>query len=875
MGPIDDRAIGGDEAHPLDPVVGVAKRAGELDAVLRTRYLEHQTDLVDVVFDQHVRRRDSRVELDDIVARLVRPARVADHVLPEPAAELVNVADVAAAQEIVAGSTGDDVGAAAPGQRIVPRAAVEHGGVVTADEVVVAVGRSQRPRRELGVGPISDRTIGGDEAHAFDPVVAVAERAGELDAVFGARYLENDADLVGVVLDDDVRRRDGRVELDDVVARLVCPARVADDVLPEPTAEFVDVADVAAAQEIVAVGADQHICAAVAGKRIVAPPAGQRVRIIVTGEREVGRRGERRTGEVDQRQRARGGVAQARNQPRVVEPRNPGRDEIDRSVSPFLARDDVSGEARREAYIENIACIAGLEIGHGYHRAVVERRHEQPVGIDPGGAGENLRAGSDDATVSGPATRTAAARSATGHGAEQRIDERIRPGGRRMQQRFGGIGSHRPGEQCGRVPDGAAGKHDAIDRRAGGGRLAEDRNPVAGRAQAQDDIVARTDDQDIAGCDPRTELEHVVRARPVGRFGDGVASAADAELVGGIAQPAREPVIARAASKRCGNVERGAQVDGVVARGTRPQPRIDVAERPQCAVGELDQLDRMIGRRSRPGEEVGERDPLVPARQGNDEIARSDFGEADVGGGDPRGKPQPVELGFVGLLEIDDHVLAVAAREEIDVRARLPLEPVISDTAGEDVGPAAPFDPIVAEPAIDVRSRSAARVDRCRRCHDMVVAIGFEHACRQLREAQRLAVGEADRADHRIGVAQRLDERDPVVAAHDRQHEVAVAVALGNDVRAHNPRAEFEHGLAIDASARLDPVLAIAAVEAEHVVAAVADQDVAARAAGEHFAGRSPDETVVARRALTRGAREQRIAAEHGAIGEDNAVDAV
>ena len=66
--------------------------------------------------------------------------------------------------------------------------------------------------------------------------------------------------------------------------------------------------------------------------------------------------------------------------------------------------------------------------------------------------------------------------------------------------------------------------------------------------------------------------------------------------------------------------------------------------------------------------------------------------------------------------------------------------------------------------------------------------------------------------DHGIDVVDRVDERDAVIAAGDRQDEVARAVTADRDIRLNDADAEFEDAKPVGRAVRLDPVLPVAAV---------------------------------------------------------------
>src|SRR4029079_2481985 len=93
---------------------------------------------------------------------------------------------------------------------------------------------------------------------------------------------------------------------------------------------------------------------------------------------------------------------------------------------------------------------------------------------------------------------------------------------------------------------------------------------------------------------------------------------------------------------------------------------------------------------------------------------------------------------------------------------------------GDGVGPAAAFEAIVAEAAED--RGAGVGIGKVGGNDDMIVAIGRRNRGSQRPVAEAATVGKKDFGDNWIDVAGRIDQRDAVVRATDRQHTVAVGV---------------------------------------------------------------------------------------------------
>ena len=521
---------------------------------------------------------------------------------------------------------------------------------------------------------------------------------------------------------------------------------------------------------------------------------------------------------------------------------------------------DVVGEVDPAPYRARLIAAVGGQLifavadrggGAGHRQGVDRQRHRR-------------RDRDADRRVAAAAASAARAGVVAG---ERRIGERINRGVElRLRRRRGD--HHRP--HCRRGDRRAVGEHELVDRRQCRQRGARDRHPIIAADEAQDEIVARSRHDEPRRGQTVAEPQHVGRGRGVDLV-DRVAAIASGEGVAVVAEPARQDIIAAPALERHRDVADSAEVDRLVADAAMRGLRVEIGQGPARAVGEGHCFDAKILAIGIGAEQIAQHDAVAGGADQQHDVAPVSR-HANVGRHDPRAEAQRVG-GVAARAAIVDDVLAITTLVIIGVAARTALEQVVALAAGDDVRTPPTLEMIVAEAAVDFRAHERAAGIPGGGHDDMVVTIGRADRERVAGEGPGPAVGEADRADHRIGAARRIDQGNAIVGARDPEHDVAVRVARRDHVLDRDPGTEAERRATVDPGAGLDPVDAIAAIEDEHVRAALADQRVVAAPALDRLGARGADQPVVARPARCVGEREQRIARNPRAVAEFEPID--
>ena len=298
----------------------------------------------------------------------------------------------------------------------------------------------------------------------------------------------------------------------------------------------------------------------------------------------------------------------------------------------------------------------------------------------------------------------------------------------------------------------------------------------------------------------------------------------------------------------------------------------DVGILPDGAVGKFELLDPVIGNlvvaRT---EHVLDRQPVGGADDADDEIRRANADEGDIAGGNACGEADLVDCRRVGGLDLDDRVLPVAAREVIGIRAVAAFEQVVAQPAGQDIGAASALDVVVARTAVDVCADG--RAGNVGGDDDVIVASRRGNACGQRMECDRAAIGKRNRGDHRIGIARRIDQRDPVVATGDRQNDVAIGIASCRNIFKRDPCRERQRAEPVRLAVAFDPVVPVAARKTIDIGPAAADQDIVAGPADEGFGRSGPRQAIILPGADRANQRAQLGKRKRGTVAKRDRID--
>ena len=139
---------------------------------------------------------------------------------------------------------------------------------------------------------------------------------------------------------------------------------------------------------------------------------------------------------------------------------------------------------------------------------------------------------------------------------------------------------------------------------------------------------------------------------------------------------------------------------------------------------------------------------------------------------------------------------------------------------------------------LDARARGIRRND------DMIVAAGLRD--RQCHGGERAlaTVRELQQPDDPIDVAGGIDERQPILTARDDKHDIAIGIAPGGHILERDIRPEFDRRKAIETGGAFDAVVAVAAPEADDIIAAIARDKVVPGPADEDLGGARSDEMI-------------------------------
>ena len=431
-------------------------------------------------------------------------------------------------------------------------------------------------------------------------------------------------------------------------------------------------------------------------------------------------------------------------------------------------------------------------------------------------------------------------------------------------QRIGQQGRGRPG-----LP---AGKAHQVNRRLAGIGLAGNGQPVIAALDQQNDVIALAHHHQVTWHHIAAQHQGIARRVPIAGFVERVAARTAAEIIGRVALAAGQIIIARAAIERRGNVERAAEINPVCAAAAQPGVGIDLRQIPAAAIGECETLNAVIaGARGIGGKEVLDRQPVLAADKSDHQIDRADREEPQIGRGNARAEPDHVGLtrGDIQAV-IEDRVLPVTAGEVIGVSAAAAFEQIVANPAGQHIVAAAAFDLVIA--AKPVQFRAAGRISGISGNNDVIIAVGRGNCAGQRLDRGGAAIGKLDQADHRIFIGRGRDQRNPVIAARNRQYQIAVAVARSNQIFQRDARAEQQDAFAVRAAIAFDSIMPVAAREAVDIIAAATDQHIVASAAGERFVGSRAGQPVVLIGPGRGGQRAQPGKRDRGAIGEPDAV---
>ncbi len=711
------------------------------------------------------------------------------------------------------------------------------------------------------------------EAQRLDPVVCVADRVGDPDRVVAADEAQDQVGVGGAHAQ--VVAADPGAELQHVGARLVRPAIVRDHVLPEAEIEPVDVAPVAAGQRIRARAARQRVGAPAAGKRVVAPPAGEGVGRGGADDRPPGCRGERRPVEVAERERGQADALQPDQKAPCIEVVNTVIDEVDVGIRAFLPHDDFAREPGGEPYVELVAEIAGFEAGDRDEASrIVDERDEELENVDRArraGEAARLAGGAAGTTTTATLASAPVARVAGVLAREQRIGEGVGIWHARVQQPLRLFLADEKACQVVRSQCRTVVEDEGLDRRGGEGELVAHQHLVLAAHEAQQEVLAAPNRHHRRRIDADTEAQRVVRSGEVAGLDDLVAPIASLEEVGCVPLSTGEAVVACVSGEHSIEGDLGAEVDRVVAGAAGAGPPQDVGERQGGAVGEGEFLDPPVAPDG--GEHVADGDAVVAAGDADDEVLRPDRQDPDVGRRDAGGEADPIHHAVRHDFDVADRVLPVTPREDIGVAAAVALEQVAAAPAGEDVGAAAGLDPVIAVEPEHLDARAAAGIGRRRGHDDVVVAAGRRDRARDGGDREHASVGEGECADDGIRIAGGVHQHQPIVAAGDRQDQVAFGVALGGHILQRDRAPEPDDAEAIGGAARLDAVLAIAAREGVDVVPGAVDHPVVAEARAVVLVAAGADQEVVPVRADRVDEVEKRIARPARPVREVERID--
>ena len=372
---------------------------------------------------------------------------------------------------------------------------------------------------------------------------------------------------------------------------------------------------------------------------------------------------------------------------------------------------------------------------------------------------------------------------------EDRIGERIGRGAGGMQHALGRFRREGVRQQRRGAPLRAVAETHDVDRRCTRARLADNRQPVVAADKTQHNVVSIDDDDDVGRRNAAGQAQRIVGACPGCRFADRIAAIAASEDVGGVADASGEHIVACAAVEGGGDVDLRTEIDRVGASpGRGGRVRIDIGELPDRAIGEFELLDAVVDLSGACPEHILQRETVVASRNADHKVVRADREDADVARKDAGGEAHLVDLRRIRDLDVGDRVLPVAAPEEIGVGAAAALHQIVALACGDDVGPAAALDMIVAEAAEDLGAD--AGIGDIGGHDDVVIAIGRPERGGKRAVVEAAAVRKEDLGYDGIDIACRVDQRDAVVGAADRQHDVAIAVTARDDVFQHDARGE-------------------------------------------------------------------------------------
>ena len=251
----------------------------------------------------------------------------------------------------------------------------------------------------------------------------------------------------------------------------------------------------------------------------------------------------------------------------------------------------------------------------------------------------------------------------------------------------------------------------------------------------------------------------------------------------------------------------GGRDDHIVARrrGQRPCKRSDIQN---GAIAELQTADQ--GRGLAQG--LHERDPVIPARDQQDQIAIGIPLQADIRNGNAQ--PEPDDAQSVGIAGRFDPVLPVAPVEHIDIRPATIADNVVANPRQVGFRPGCPVQHIVAcgSDRVDLIQQRVERPDG---------AIAEDHFL--------------DRAiaDHE-GIVGQLECQDQVVPA------------VGHAFDPHIGWSEANEFQPVEAARVLDHILPVAAGEAIGIVARAAAQNIGAGSAFQRIGPATAPDQIVA-----------------------------
>ena len=150
----------------------------------------------------------------------------------------------------------------------------------------------------------------------------------------------------------------------------------------------------------------------------------------------------------------------------------------------------------------------------------------------------------------------------------------------------------------------------------------------------------------------------------------------------------------------------------------------------------------------------------------------------------------------------------------------------------------------------------------------MIIAIGRRNRAGQGLDRGGASIGELDHGDNGVFISPGRNQRDPVVATGNRQHQIAIKITRSDQVFQRDAGPEQQGAFAIGAAVAFDPIMPVTARKAVDIVTTAADQNIVARAAGERFVGRGANQAVVLIGPGRRSQRAQPGQSNGGAIGE-------